>query len=346
VHYQPPSSTVLPNHAISIVGWDDDKISHAPLPGAWIVKNSWDTDWGVDGYFWISYYDKFSCAEPEMGAVSFQNVEAMSYDLSYYHDYHGWRDQMEGCTKAFNAFTATGSQLLEAVNFYTAADSVDYTIKVYGSFDGDALQNELASVSGWAEYTGFRVVELSAPVALYEGDPFYIHLELSSGGHPYDRTSEIPVLLGASTRTIVESSAGPGESFYWNGSDWIDMQNFVDDPWSGTANFCIKGLADEYPTGVDLPTTPRRFLGAFPTPATDRSILRFSLAKSEELRLEIFDIRGRRVASLAEGSFSAGASEIAWDLKGDEGRQLAAGVYLARLTGRDWSESAKVLILK
>lgn len=36
------------NHAISLVGWDDDK-------GAWLLKNSWGSDWGEDGYMWIKY---------------------------------------------------------------------------------------------------------------------------------------------------------------------------------------------------------------------------------------------------------------------------------------------------
>lgn len=43
-NYGNPSS----NHAITLVGWDDDK-------GAWLMKNSWGTEWGEDGYMWIKY---------------------------------------------------------------------------------------------------------------------------------------------------------------------------------------------------------------------------------------------------------------------------------------------------
>ena len=352
-HFQPSSNTLDPNHAVAIVGWNDSKPTQFDKPGAWLVKNSWGSNWGNQGYFWISYYDKHSCKHLEMGAVSMQNVEPEAYDHIYYHDYHGWRDTMADCEEAFNTYFAVQSEWLKAVSFFTAADNVEYAVKIYDRFEAGNLTDELSAKSGVIEYRGFHTIDLDSPVSLSRGDDFYIYVKLSQGGHPFDRTSEVSVLLGAtSEKTIVKSSANRGESYYKLGSDWHDLYDFTfsDYTWDRSANFCMKGLTvATLPTdaGVDevLPAT-FSLAQNYPNPFNSTTVIDYSLPTAARVMIRVYNIRGEQIKTLVDQIQTAGQQSVAWDGTNQFGELVSSGVYLYRLETDGMMLSRKMMFVR
>ncbi len=49
------NETCIGGHAVVLVGYDNNKIMPDGSKGAFLVRNSWGTSWGIGGYFWMSY---------------------------------------------------------------------------------------------------------------------------------------------------------------------------------------------------------------------------------------------------------------------------------------------------
>lgn len=341
-HYQPPTSTMDPNHAVTIIGWDDNKVTQAPQPGAWLVKNSWGATWGIGGYFWISYYDKYSCRHPEMGAISFQNVVRQSYAKTYYHDYHGWRDTRANCTEVFNSFTTTTAGFLKAVNFYTAKDSVNYTVSVFHNYTDGQLTNNLSTRSGYIENKGLHTVDLSYPIYLAQNTSFYLYLYLSDGGQPFDRTSDVPVLLGSESRVIVKSKSYPGQSYLKSGTNWIDFYTI-----DSTGNFCIKGLFVDDTTTTGTQNTgseiPENYSLSqnYPNPFNPSTTITFAIPENDFVTLRIYDVLGREVKTLISRVMNAGTHKITFDAS-----KLSSGMYYYKITTNNFTDTKKMILIR
>lgn len=77
------------------------------------------------------------------------------------------------------------------------------------------------------------------------------------------------------------------------------------------------------------------------------SVIRFrvDLPSTMEAELSIYDVVGRRIRTLHDGSLPGGRSTIAWDRKDYAGRELGAGIYIVRLETAMGSRSAKAAVL-
>ena len=188
-HYCPSAYTS--DHAVTIVGWDDNyssdhfKSSARPQSnGAWLVKNSWGSDWGLSGYFWLSYEDKSITT-----ATAFDVTPASEYafDNNYQHDGGISLTYSEYSTAAIaNIFTAKGSEELLAVGVTTYnIPNADYTLKIYrnpqsltpSQFNKGTPVHEQ---SGKISEIGFSTIPLTSPVALSENDVFVVLIETNA----------------------------------------------------------------------------------------------------------------------------------------------------------------------
>jgi hypothetical protein len=87
-------------------------------------------------------------------------------------------------------------------------------------------------------------------------------------------------------------------------------------------------------------------LCAYPNPFNPSTTIAFNLSQSGYACLVIYDLRGREVVSLLNGSLSAGLHTVTWNGRDNQGHSVASGVYLARLVAGGASTTNRLMLLK
>ncbi|HEY6866081.1 MAG TPA: T9SS type A sorting domain-containing protein, partial [Candidatus Eisenbacteria bacterium] len=83
-----------------------------------------------------------------------------------------------------------------------------------------------------------------------------------------------------------------------------------------------------------------------PNPARGSTVLAFSLPHEATARLALFDVHGRRVRTLVDGMTPPGEHVASWDLRDDAGREVGAGLYLARFEAEGHVLTRRVMALR
>lgn len=87
-------------------------------------------------------------------------------------------------------------------------------------------------------------------------------------------------------------------------------------------------------------------LGNFPNPFNSSTSIRFSISKPGTVKLNIYDLLGRKVRLLVDEFKNPGAHEVFWDGKDASGNDAASGVYFVRLQSEEMTDSRKMLLLR
>ena len=84
----------------------------------------------------------------------------------------------------------------------------------------------------------------------------------------------------------------------------------------------------------------------YPNPFNPITTLRFSLQRSGNVNLTIYDVAGREVITLVNDTISTGQHQIQWDGQDQRQKSMETGVYIARFTVQGHSQHIKMLLLK
>ena len=235
-YYCPKELTT--NHAITVVGWDDNYkrsnfLKNPGADGAWLVKNSWGSNWGLDGYCWISYYDKSTV---DQNAIVFDFYDSDNYDYNYQYDGGQILTMIylpSGHSYA-NTFTVKGSdmEVLKAAAIGLHSANVRFSLQVYKNSPvnnpsaGTAMLSE--PLEGITGPTGYYTFDLDEEVLLNRGDTYSIVFTLySADGSEVYIMGDTPYDDGGSL--IYNAYTDKNQSFYGlvsgGYSYWNDLYN-------------------------------------------------------------------------------------------------------------------------
>lgn len=262
-HYTPLSLTedskngVGANHAVVIVGWDDnfpkenflEENGLPPEDGAWIVKNSWGSpdgtfpnksDFGDNGYFYLSYYDHcIECPEALDFDTTTDDEDGGSYYYSLKYDYlpanynnkYNMTDEPAYMSNIF--VSGSENMIIRTLTLQTETPGTQTSFEIYkldelseSPTDGELL----ASAKKEYPYGGYHRVDLENPVFVPANTVFSVVVSNITSDGKYEIVSDpvqseigtrtgLAKLLEAPTDYYAKSVINPGESYIGNTVD-------------------------------------------------------------------------------------------------------------------------------
>lgn len=230
-----------PNHDIVIIGWDDNypkENFNADIEGngAFICRNSWGSDFGDNGDFYISYYD----TNIGVHNVVYTRVEENdNYDKIYQSDLCGFVGQLgygEDTAYFANVYTAGSNEQLKAVGFYATGIDTEYSIYVCENYNDVSSLNKRSEpiLTGKVKNSGYYTVDLENSINLTEGERFAVIVRITTPN------SERPVAVEYAHNYQTQSvDISDGEGYVsLKGITWESAEE------SNNCNVCLKAYTD------------------------------------------------------------------------------------------------------
>ncbi len=250
----------------------------------------------------------------------------------------------ESSAEASDDEAATDTRLV--INEVAAQGDPLNWFELYNASDGPidlanfVMADDLTDESKRTPFLADMVIEAGA----------FLQIELDKDGWPgfaLGRDEELGIWTvdGALVASVdwEEGQADEGTSWARLPDVTGDFQT-VDTPTPGAPNQVQTAVAEQ---AAGVPEA-FRLRGNWPNPFNASAVIAFDVARTAPVRLVVYDVLGRHVRTLHSGeTLAAGHYRTAWNGRDDEGRSVASGVYLYRLTaGVDFTAVGRMALIR
>ena len=254
------------------------------------------------------------------------------------------------------------------INDVTATSDSSYTVVVPTIFD--------STIFNGIHYSTFKV-------SSHSSDPSVFAMSLPDSGYSVDnlrpQTPDSLQVLASQQAIVLGWSKSVDKDFlyfevYRDSTDKLDLTNDKPIAYVTSNSFVDSKIVDGKPyyywvaavdfsgnqSNLSLPVTaiitaidnensiPKNFSlqQNYPNPFNPSTIIEYQLPKSETVRLNVFDILGRDVATLVNTFQSAGSYKVQWNGKNNKGSDLTSGIYFYSIEAGSFRAIKKMIYLK
>ncbi len=233
--------TEKPNHEVVIIGWDDNYPKEnfsVPLEGdgAFICQNSWGSNFGENGVFYVSYYDT------NIGThnVVYTRIDDNdNYDNIYQSDLCGWvgklgydKESMYGA----NVYTANADENVVAAAFYATAPDTEYKIYIVENFEGEeSFEDKVLVAEGVVEDAGYYTIDFDEEIPVSSGQKYAVVLYVCTPGS----THPMAIEYDSGDKFLDNIDLDDGEGYIsYSGAQFINVKDKQE------CNLCIKAFTN------------------------------------------------------------------------------------------------------
>ena len=142
---------------------------------------------------------------------------------------------------------------------------------------------------------------------------------------------------------VIDDATLPADTYY------IGVSVFDADPIGGNSTAYRLIVTGAIPTAIDeAADVPEAFMLAqnYPNPFNPETQIVYALPERAPVRLEIFNVQGQKIRTLAGGEHPPGTYAVTWDGNLDSGVPATSGVYVYRLQAGPYAQLKTLVLLR